>query len=176
MQSKKRKIEPELLETPWQKETTTWLGEALKQPYEAYPAGEVDVARIMESPYYQAVKKGALTEEREALGRLRRGAQLGGMLYSTPRLGAEAKLGAVTTTKLQQILGGIAESERQANIAREYAEHLRKQKYPLEMSQLAQMLLGYAPWQYPVYEERPSTLAQILGIAEKAAPYVFATA
>lgn len=163
MQSKKKKIEPELLETPWQKRTTAKMEEWLGQPYEAYPAGEMDVGRILESPYYQALKTGALREETAGIGRLRRGAQLGGMLYSTPRLGAEAELIGGTTTRLQQILGGMGEAERVRGQEREYAEHLRKQKYPLEMSQLAQILLGYSPWYQPMYEEQRGGWGGALG-------------
>lgn len=215
MVSKKKKIEPELLQTPWQEEATTTLTDIMKQPYQPYqptaqvpeaqgytpytytpyPTGEVDVSRIMESPYYQAVKKGALTEEQEAVSRLRRGSQLGGMLYSTPRLGAEARLRGETTTKLQQVLGGMAETERQQNIQREYeqynkaqdiaysehgrreaerlgmnqrdyAEYLRQNPSALEKASIASGLLGYAPWQYPLYEETPSLLSQILGFIQ----------
>jgi len=176
MISKKKKIEPELLETPWQKRTTAKMEEWLGQPYEAYPVGETKVGRILESPYYQALKTGALREETAGIGRLRRGAQLGGMLYSTPRLGAEAKLIGGTTTRLQQILGGMAETERATEKERSYQEHLRKQKYPLEMSQLAQILLGYAPWMYPAYEETPSPFSQIIDVVGKLAPIILKAA
>ena len=223
MQSKKKKIEPELLETPWQEEARSRLTDIMGQPYQPYqptpqfpeaqgytpytytpyPKGEVDVRRIMESPYYQSLKTQALTTEKEAINRLRRGSQLGGMLYSTPRLGAEAQLIGQTTSKLQQILGGMAEQERTANIKRaydeyvrtgmiaynehvryeaerlgmsdrEYMEYLRQNPSVLEKAGIAQTLLGYAPWQYPVYEETPSALSQILSTAGTLAPYILA--
>jgi len=165
MLSKKKKIEPELLTTPWSGQAVSTITRAMQTPYEPYPAGEVDVGRIMESPYYQSIKKGALTEEQEALNRLRRGASLGGMLYSSPRLGAEAELIGQTTTKLGQILGGLAEQERQQNIARSYQEWLRKAQYPVQQSQLAQLLLGYQPWYYPMYTEQPTGFGQFMDFA-----------
>lgn len=207
MRSKKKKIEPELLQTPWQKPAVASILKGMQQPfkpfqpsgegftpykYTPYPAQETKVGRILESPYYQALKKGALTEETAGIGRLRRGAQLGGMLYSTPRLGEEAKMIGGTTTKLQQILGGMAEAERTREKERayrefekggqigygehlrgeaervglgerEYQEHLRGQEYPQQTAKLAQILLGYSPWYQPTYEEKKSGLGGALG-------------
>lgn len=225
MQSKKKKIEPELLETPWQKEATSKLTDIMNQPYQPYqptvqapeaqgytpytytpyPTGEVDVKRIMESPYYQGLKTQALTEETEAINRLRRGSQLGGMLYSTPRLGAEAEMIGQTTSKLQTLLGGMAEQERTANIQRayneyvrtgtiaynehvrreaerlkmtdqQYMEYLRQNPSVLEKAGVAQGLQQYAPWMYPAYEETPSPFSQIMGVLSKLAPLILTAA
>jgi hypothetical protein len=214
MLSKKKKIEPELKTTPWGEKATSYLTKLLEQPYQPYqptvqspeargytpyvatpyPTGEVDVKRIIESPYYQGLKTQALTEEQEALNRLRRGSQLGGMLYSTPRLGAEAQLIGQTTSKLQTLLGQMAEQERQQNIARayneyvrtgniaynehvrreaerlgmsdrEYMEYLRQNPSALEKAGIATGLQAYAPWQYPMYVEEPTTFGQIMGMA-----------
>lgn len=169
--------------------------------YSPYPVQETKVGRIIESPYYQSLKTGALTEEAAGVGRLRRGAQLGGMLYSTPRLGEEAKMIGGTTTKLQQILGGMAEAERTTErerayrefekggqvgygehlrgeaerlgiTEREYAEHKREQDYPQEIAKLAQILLGHAPWEYPMYEETASPFIQIISTLGKLAPMI----
>jgi len=215
MQSKKKKIEPELLQTPWQEQAITKIGEGLKQPFEPfrpevghepyaykpYPVGETRVGRILESPFYKGVKAEALREEEAGVGRLRRGAQIGGMLYSTPRLGAEAELIGGTTSRLQQLLGGMAETERRTEKEREYREfekggeiayrehlraeaerlgmteleyeeHLRKQKYPVQQSQLAQILLNYTPWAYPMYQEDPSAFSQIVETLGKLAPMI----
>ncbi|HDP36814.1 MAG TPA: hypothetical protein ENN27_02935 [Candidatus Atribacteria bacterium] len=149
MKSKKEKIEPEILETNWQKEARQRITELSKQPYrrytepvfgeypyraqlesslgkyigretpELYRAGESELLKTLQgeydpytSPYYQAMREGALREEKEALGRLRRGAQLGGYLYGTPRLNAEAELLAQTQAELAKLLGGMSEAER----------------------------------------------------------------
>ena len=216
MLSKKEKIEPELRQTPWQEKAVASVSKGMQQPFQAfqpagkgftpytyspYPAQETKVGRILESPYYQSLKTGALTEETEGIGRLRRGAQLGGMLYSTPRLGAEAKMIGGTTTKLQQILGGMAEAERTTEkertyrefekggqveygehlrgegerlgiTEREYAEHKREQNYPQEIAKLAQILLGYAPWEYPMYEETKTGFGDLLSTLGKLAPMI----
>ncbi|MGE4358053.1 MAG: hypothetical protein AB7E08_05855 [Candidatus Omnitrophota bacterium] len=147
--SKTKKIEPEILETEWQKQAKQRLTELSQQPYqrytgqvfaeypyktelqnllrgyigrdtpELYKASESELLKTLTgeydpytSLYYQAMREGALREEKEALNRLRRGAQLGGMLYSTPRLSAEANLLAQTQTGLAKLLSGMAETER----------------------------------------------------------------
>lgn len=149
MKSKKKKVEPEILETPWQKQVRARIEELATRPYQPYtgrrfaeypfrdtlksalsqyisrtePAlyglaqselqktlsGEYNPAT---SPYYEAFRKEALREEQDALNRLRRAAQLGGMLYSTPTQQAEARLIADTTNRLATLLGQLAEAER----------------------------------------------------------------
>lgn len=65
------------------------------------------------SDYYKSAREGALREEQSAVNRLRRGAQLGGMMYSTPRIEAEGKTVAQTQNNLANILGQLSLQERQ---------------------------------------------------------------
>lgn len=76
--------------------------------------GEIDP---FSSPYYGGIKSQLLREEQEGLNRLRRGAQLGGMLYSSPRQEAEAELIGQTTGKLMEVLGRLSEAERQRQLS-----------------------------------------------------------
>jgi len=75
-------------------------------------AGEYDP---MKSPYYEGIKQEAETLTQEGISGIRQAGQLGGMLYSEPRIGEESRLRGQIGTGLLQTLGGLYES----NINRE---------------------------------------------------------
>ncbi len=65
------------------------------------------------SEYYKATRNAMRSQVNEGLNQLKRNAQLGGMLYSTPTQDAEAKYLSNATNNLNGILGQLALTERQ---------------------------------------------------------------
>ena len=75
-------------------------------------AGEYDPTK---GDYYKGLKQEAETLTEEGIGGIRQAGQLGGMLYSEPRMAEESRLSGKIGTGLLQTLGGLYES----NINRE---------------------------------------------------------
>jgi len=75
-------------------------------------AGEYDP---LKSPYYEGMKQEAASLTEEGIGGIRQAGQLGGMLYSEPRISEENRLRGDIGTGLLQTLGQLYES----NINRE---------------------------------------------------------
>jgi hypothetical protein len=64
------------------------------------------------SPYYRGLREEAEREQRKGVTDIRQGAELGGMLKSTPRLGAEGTFLAASKSNLLKQLGLLYETER----------------------------------------------------------------
>jgi hypothetical protein len=77
-------------------------------------AGEYDPTV---SPYYRATRRGIGRGLGRQKAAIRRRAQLGGGLYGTPTETAEALADVEATTRLGQILSGMAETERARRLA-----------------------------------------------------------
>jgi hypothetical protein len=80
------------------------------------------------SDYYQGMREQMLQEEQQGLSELRRGANLGGMLYSEPRMRHEGDYLSGQAAQRQSLLGGMFENERTrqqqaATQAMQYAQY-----------------------------------------------------
>ncbi len=64
------------------------------------------------SDMYKGLRQQSLLDEEEAVSRLRRGAQAGGMFYSEPSMRSEARLRAGYGADRTSLLGGLYERER----------------------------------------------------------------
>ena len=70
------------------------------------------------SPYYKGLKEEAARFEKKGISSIRQRSQLGGMLYSEPAMGVEAKFSGILGTGLTKELGRLYEADvgRQASM------------------------------------------------------------
>jgi len=192
---------PRIKETPWAPEARSLLQGLMRRAgaeqmpllevpgmSEAERAGQATLMNIMGggafadprmSPLYAGLREQLKLEEEEAASALRRRSQLGGMLYSSPSIGAEGKLRSRFAANRASLLGSLYEQERardnpysrlaaamqygalprqiagQQAQAR-YAQRLGTQMFPYEtQAPLAQQMLAYQPWYQPQMYYQP---------------------
>jgi hypothetical protein len=122
--------------TSYQQQGLGILSELLKRELpEIFGAGQEQVAGTLRgdydprtSDYYKGMREQMLQEEQQGLSQLRRGANLGGMLYSEPRMRHEGDYLSGQAAQRQSLLGSMFENERSrqqqaANQALQYAQY-----------------------------------------------------
>lgn len=106
---------------PYASDLETTLGTYLKrEPNQLFNFSQSELAKTLNTDtydpykgeYYKSLRDEAMANNTDAVKQVRRGAQLGGMLYSQPRVQAEGDVASSTARGLNTTLAGLAENER----------------------------------------------------------------